>query len=169
MTKKEVKDFMTRLAKYYPSFIMDDYKIQMWYDTLRDFDLEQVNKQLETHLKNEEFKDKEPSLNFLTRYLQPLTQVEDKYTRICKKCGRTYKGLTAFNEHYDDCVLIASIERDMKKYFNITISRNELETYDKQKLYRTYNKYIDRMLDSEQVPNERKTILKKCYIKEVMA
>ena len=168
MNKVEVKNFMKRIQSHYNDFIVDDFKISEWYSELSKYDSQDVSERLDKHLKSEEYGKFAPKLFNLTRYLVPSEDKDKKivYNKECPKCGRIFTNET-FDDHYDDCVLIASIERDMKNYFNITITRQELETYGKEKLYKTYNKYIDKMLNCELVTKDRKAILKNCYIKGV--
>lgn len=165
MTRQETRNFLERIHSHYNDFIVDDFKIADWYNELKKYDLHDVSDKFEKHIKSEEYGKYAPKLFNLTRYLTPVDEKgkQKNYIKECPKCGAIFSNET-FDDHYNDCVLISSIIRDMKKYFNMELSRKDLESFDKPKLYKAYNKYINMMLASELVSNDRKEVLKKCYI-----
>lgn len=169
MTRTEVRNFLTRIQSHYPEFIVDDFKLSEWYSELKKYDAEDINIKLEKHIGNEEYGRFAPKLFNLTKFLKTNEERQQNITWLlkCEKCGRIFKN-TDYTSHYDICVLIATMVRDLKKYFNQDISREKLEELSQAKLYELYNKYVDKMLSSEFVSTDRKEILKKCYIKEVL-
>lgn len=166
MTRKETADFMERIRLHYPNrFIVDKIKINTWYNTLQNFSFDELNEKLERHLKNEEFSEKVPSLDFLVRYATPETHVEEDYIIECQKCGHFFENRKEYHRHLDRCIKITTMVRDLKNYFELNIDRPKLETYNNLQVDELYNRYIDKMLNEAiGLPSERREVLEKCKI-----
>ena len=85
MTIKETNQFMERIKSHYQEFIVDDFKIKEWHKELSKFDLEDVNKKLDEHLKSSEYGEYIPKLFFLTKYLIP-SKDKGKIKHYVVKC-----------------------------------------------------------------------------------
>ena len=70
MELKDVKLILKRIQSYYPSFIIDDFKTKEWYNELKKFDYDDVNKKLEEHMRSADYGTYEPKLFYLTKYLK---------------------------------------------------------------------------------------------------
>lgn len=166
MTRKETAEFMERIRLHYPNkFIVDKIKINTWYNTLQNFSFDELNEKLERHLKNEEFADRVPSLDFLVRYATPENYVDEDYIIECKKCSRYFEDHETYSDHIDRCIRITTMIRDMKNYFDINLSREKMEMYNDRQINELYNRYVDRMLnEAENLSSTRRDVLEKCKI-----
>lgn len=159
MDKKETKRFMERIKSHYQEFIIDEFKFSEWYGKLKDYDAEDVNAKLDEHLNSEVYGEQIPKVYFLTKYLIP-TADKGKvkhYTVICKACGQAVFD-TEIKKHEQRCLESNSIVRDMKKYFDIKVDKQELMLMDNVKFERTYQKYLNKMLEAP-IPDFRKKII----------
>ena len=118
MTKTEVAHFMQKIQAYYPNFTMEKFKINEWYDKLKNYDINDVYKKLDQHLEGE-FKDRPPMLHYITRYLktpkEKKKEVENDFDVYCTLCGRTMKLKEFEDTHFKKCSSIKFIQRVMKK------------------------------------------------------
>ena len=76
MEKKQVIEFMDRIKSHYQEFIIDDFKIKEWYDELKDYSYEDVNKKLDEHLRSEQYGNFIPKVYFLTKFLTKEKELE---------------------------------------------------------------------------------------------
>ena len=160
MTAKEVRTFMERVKSHYQEFIIDDFKISEWYGKLKDYDAEDVNKKFDEHLRSEVYGEYIPKIMFLTKYLTP-TKEKGKvkhYTIYCPKCGYEIPD-EEFEHHTKRCYEASTIVRDFKRYFNQSLQKKKLMALDDEEFEEIYQKYLDRMLDSDKVEDFRKKIL----------
>lgn len=168
MEKKETIEFMNRIKSHYQEFIIDDFKIKEWYKELSKFDLEDVNQKLEEHLKSSEYGEHIPKLYFLTKYLIPTTE-KGKIKHYVVKCQLCDKDIpdSEYERHYSRCCSARTIVNDMKKYFNLTIDYEQLMKMNNIDFNKTYNRYLEKMLESEKLDVFRKKIIMRClYPKE---
>ena len=167
MTKKETTEFMERIKSHYQEFFIDDFKINEWHKELSKYDYEDVNKKLEEHLKSSEYGESIPKLYFLTKYLTP---IEDKgkikhYTILCNLCGYEIPD-NEYNSHYKKCSSAKTIVRDFKKYFNLNVRYKDLMALSDEKFELAYQKYLNKMLESDKLSTLRKKIILKCLYPE---
>lgn len=159
MDKKETKKFMERIKSHYQEFIIDEFKFSEWYGKLKDYDAEDVNKKLEEHLNSELYGNQIPKVYFLTKYLIP-TEEKGKikhYTVLCPKCGQVIPD-TELDNHLQRCIEAHTIIRDMKKYYDIDIDYQELMEMSNEKFEKTYQKYLDKMLEAP-IPDFQKRVI----------
>lgn len=164
MTRQEVKDFMERIRSYYPKqFIIDNYKINEWNSTLQFYDKDDVNAKFEQHQRNEEFRDKVPSLDFLIKYLTPSTSRTNDFAYECRKCHKVFGSKKDYESHYERCMQISTIVRDMNRYFNLSLTREQFDKYDDMAIETIYYNYIEKMLSLKAgLSVERRKILIDC-------
>ena len=93
MELKDVKLILKRIQSYYSSFIIDDFKTKEWYNELKKFDYDDVNKKLEEHMRSADYGTYEPKLFYLTKYLKTKEEKEAKtdYYCSCTICGKYFK------------------------------------------------------------------------------
>ena len=159
MDKKETKKFMERIKSHYQEFIIDEFKFNEWYGKLKDYDAEDVNKKLDEHLNSELYGNQIPKVYFLTKYLIP-TEEKGKikhYTVLCPKCGQAIPDVE-LDKHTQRCIEAHSIIRDMKKYYNLEINYQELMEMSKEKFEKTYQKYLDKMIEAP-IPDFQKRVI----------
>lgn len=167
MEKKETITFMQRVRSYYPEFTMDDFKINEWYNQLKDYDASDVNERLDKHLKSETYGDYPPKLNFI---LAGIIKTKDKdtvrrYTIICENCG---KELDYFNyeEHIRRCNAIDYVIREMKKYLNKTVMREQLECMNNKNFWDKYDAMLQ-IIKDKLPANSGKRKLIQAYLGEI--
>lgn len=90
MTRAELQNFMQKIKANYQEFSVEKYVIDEWYNRLKNFDLEDVNKKLEKHLHGE-YRKAVPRLNFIVDGLKTPAQKEaEQVIRVkCGYCGCT--------------------------------------------------------------------------------
>lgn len=88
MTKDELRGFMKKIKANYQEFSIEEYVVNEWYNRLKNFDLEDVNKKLEKHLHGE-YRKVVPRLNFIVDGLKTPAQKEaEQVIRVrCSYCG----------------------------------------------------------------------------------
>ena len=119
MTVEEAKTILGRIKIHYPAFSKDKAVQQEWIKELVLYDVDDVNRKLESHMRNEEYGDKLPKLFFLTNHLVPSLEKNRirHYTVLCPKCGQAIPDVE-LDRHTPRCIEAHSIIRDMKKYYN---------------------------------------------------
>ena len=143
MTKIEVVHFMQKIQAYYPTFSIEEYKINEWYDKLKRYDINDVYMKFDNHL-NGEYKDKAPMLHYITRFLKTPEEKErtklNDYTIQCNLCGEWMPLSFYDDKHYDKCLSINYLLNKMsKKGINVKYSDlSELEDYKFNKIYDQY-------------------------------
>lgn len=143
MTIEEVKLLMKRIKSHYSTFVSDDFKFNEWYTELKDYDNNQVNKKLESHLNSPEFSENEPKLHFLTRYLKPINQngTPKNYRLFCPICNECVRGEN-FDTHYGRCNSTKYIIKQAKKYQDRDLDRNMLMNMQEEEFNERYDKLL---------------------------
>ena len=160
MDKKETIHFMERVKSHYQEFIIDDFKVSEWYGKLKNYDAEDVNKKFDEHLRSEVYGEYIPKIMFLTKYLTP-TKEKGKikhYTIYCPKCGYEIPD-EEFEHHTKRCYEASTIVRDFKKYFNQSLQKKKIMVLNDNEFEKLYQKYLNRMINSDKVEFFRKKIL----------
>ena len=167
MNKKEAKTFMERIKSHYQEFIIDEFKFNEWYEELKKYDAEDVNKKFEEHLKSEVYGEYIPKLYFLTKYLVP-TADKGKVTHYyvnCQLCGQAVFD-DDYDKHYRRCSSATTIVRDLKQYCNKDVDYQKIIDLDEDTFEKIYQKYLDLMLDAP-IPDFRKKIIMKIKYPEM--
>lgn len=159
MTVEEAKTILGRIKIHYPEFSKDKAVQQEWIKELVLYDVDDVNRKLESHMRNEEYGDKLPKLFFLTNHLVPSLEKNRirHYTVLCPKCGQAIPD-TELDNHLQRCIEAHTIIRDMKKYYDIDIDYQELMEMSNEKFEKTYQKYLDKMLEAP-IPDFQKRVI----------
>jgi len=150
MTREDTKNFLRRIKQHYQEFSVDDYKISEWHNELKDYNVDDINKKFEEHLKNEQYGNTIPRIWFLTKYL---TKEKDKgknnaneIITNCTLCGAEIL-LSDYEKHYRKCSSIDYIIRQYKKFKNQTITRKDLEELSDKKFDEIYEKIVNMTYD----------------------
>lgn len=168
MEKRETIQFMERIKSHYQEFVIDDFKIKEWHKELCKYDVDDVNKKLEEHLKSEVYGDQIPKLYFLTKYLIP-TDVKGKVKHNmleCTLCGQSIFD-DDFDKHYARCLASLTITKDLKKYFNLDVDYQKLMFLSEKDFNSVYERYLNKMLDDENLPLIRKQAILRCLYPNV--
>lgn len=128
MTKTEVNKLLNKIKGYYNSqFFIDEYVIDAWYESMKDYDLEDAEKHLKDYLK--ENPDIAPKPHTFKRGLytheEKETMKNAKYTVECNLCHR-WMPFSEYERHYDRCLdiqYLVSVAKSKGK----DLSREELE------------------------------------------
>lgn len=160
MTKQEVTKFMQRIKSHYQEFVIDEFKMNEWYNELKDYKNEDVNRKLEEHLKSQEYGMYVPKLYFLTKYLvkekeQNLPKIE---TVECPKCHE-YVLFADFDKHFDRCSSVDYVILKTKEYFNKELNRDLLMNMNQEEFDNKYNKLLNYIAKVTEDSKEQKRIL----------
>ena len=160
MTVEEAKTILGRIKIHYPEFSKDKAVQQEWIKELILYDVEDVTKKLESHMRNEDYGDKLPKLFFLTKHLVPSLEKNKikHYTVYCSKCGYEIPDVE-FEKHTKRCIEVSTIVRDLKKYFYQNIQKKKLLDLTDDEFEKLYMEYVNKMLESDRVESFRKKIL----------
>lgn len=171
MEKKQVINFMQRIKSHYQEFIIDDYKIEEWYNELKDYSMEDVMNKLEQHLRSEEYGSQIPKVYFLTKYL---TKEKDKGKSIkgkieCIIC-HNFIDITDWDKHFDRCSSVDYLNRKNIQYFNKSIDKEKYMNMDLREFNEKYNKmsyYVfEKTKDIEEKHNLEKYLMSLHKIQE---
>lgn len=148
MTEKETIALMHRISSYF-SFSLEKYKIQEWYKVLSEYDNDEVNKQLDAHLKSEATE--APKLHLLVKHLEKKNERRAKdFVSVCKFCGSkiaTNIDLISIKRHEERCRSVQYLKRVYRKYFNREIeNEDELYTMDDREFNANYDQVLKKLL-----------------------
>lgn len=158
---------MKRIKSHYQEFIVDDFKVDEWYRELRDYDFEDVNKKLESHLRSETYGESIPKLFFLTKYLE---KSKDKGKRLrcdvsCPICKEWFD-VDELNRHYERCSSINYLNKQSLKYKGEEIDRKaylNLSYEDFNKKYDAICEYVYKHTEDEEEKHYIKNYLNSKY------
>ena len=148
MTVQETNLFLKRIKQYYNDFVIDDFKVEEWYKQLKDYDAEDVNERLDKHLKSETYGDYPPKLNYI---LAGIIKTKDKdavrkYIIVCENCGKTLDYFN-YDVHIIKCNSIDYVIREMKKYLNKDVTREQLESLSDDVFWDKYDALLQIVKD----------------------
>lgn len=142
MTRAELQNFMQKIKANYQEFSIEKYVIDEWYNRLKNFDLEDVNKKLEKHLHGE-YRKAVPRLNFIVDGLKTPAQKEaEQVIRVrCSYCGCTLelKGLDRHMGRHNSIEYIKSREH----YLGEDNNREELMNLTEVYFERFYKQFLN--------------------------
>ena len=147
MTQKETSDFLKRIKSHYQEFIVDDYKIQEWYQALKDFDFEDVNRKLESHLRSETYGESIPKVYFLTKYLTPSKDKGkiEKFKINCPICNECVTD-DEFDKHYSKCLSIEYLSKQSIKYKNQELDKEKYKNMSDEEFEKKYDAICEYVL-----------------------
>lgn len=119
MNKIEISNLFKRINNHYNMFTISEEKIEEWYKFLKDYDSDEVNKELDKYI-NYGY-DNAPFLYQLNRGLTKIQTKEEKsWITCCDICGEkiTIYGndMEEYEIHFRKCSKIDFIDRMSKKY-----------------------------------------------------
>lgn len=161
MELKDVKVILKRIQVNYPSFVNDSYVQSEWYRELKDYDIEDVMKKLEEHMRSSEYGGTIPKLYFLTKYLKTAKEKQKvEHLKLqCKFCGE-FISEEKFDEHFERCLDIDFIVRKRKALFQKETNAEEIKRYkilSKDIFDSKYLEFLDKIYNL--VSKEEKTII----------
>ena len=172
MTIQETKEFLDRIRSYYPTFIVDTFTTNEWYNQLKEYKTEDINKKFEEHLKSEIYGDYIPKINFLTKGLRKIGETGYDKSKIfvrCNRCGQMYS-LDKKEEHDKLCIDIDYMNFLLEKYSGKSVDKIKCFEMPQSEFYAKFKKALEYAISKEQNDEELsrlKEILKVVKIEEV--
>ena len=144
MELKDVKVILKRIQVNYPSFVVDSYTQSEWYKELKDYDLEDVMKKLEEHMRSEQYGNNLPKVYFLTKYLRTTKEKQkvEKYRLQCTICGK-FIPEDEYDKHFERCLDVDYIVKKRKELFDEDTSEELKERYYSFNQETFDNKYLE--------------------------
>lgn len=161
MEFKETKMILKRIQSYYPSFMLDDYKIKEWHSELKKYDYDDVNRKLEEHMRSTEYGSYEPKLYFLTKFLKPSVDKNknEAYLIECPFCGEYIRD-EEYDKHYDRCSSIEFINRQCLEMTGKEIDRNKYKQMSEEDFELFYQKLIKNVYNKTKNEQQKNAIIK---------
>ena len=162
MIKKELINFMSRIKAHYQNFVIDDFKIDEWYEQLKDYDVADLNTKLDSYIRSE-YSDIPPKVNYL---LSGLIKSSNKgiipnYIIECPMCHYDVS-LKRFDEHYKRCSAINYLCNQSKKIYGASLNKSALYLMDKNKFEKLYSNFLNKTIDRHKL-QETKVIMRILY------
>ena len=166
MKKPEVVNFLEKIKVYYPTFTINDMVRHEWIEKLTPYDYEDCYNKLNEYL-DSEYSKEPPKPNWLIKYIKTTEEKSRKTNYIvqCQMCGK-YIPLEEYDPHYKRCSSAQTIVRDLKNYFNQEVDYDNLMSMNNDLFEKTYTRYLNKMMDCNEVPNFRKEFILKCLYPE---
>ncbi len=168
MNEKQVVSLMHRIASYFP-FSLEKYKIDEWHKVLSEYDVNEVNKQLDAHLKSEATE--APKLHLLIKHLEKTNERRPiDFVCICKFCGSkiaTRNDLISIKRHEERCRSIQYLKRVYRKYFNREIeNEDDLYALDDRAFNANYDQVLKKLLTIPTLSESEKYCINKYFNKD---
>ena len=140
MKKAEVSNLLNEIRGYYNmQFIIDEYVIDAWVESMKPYDYEDAKQHLQEYLK--EFPTTPPRPHTFKNGLYTPEEKEQmkntNYTIQCNLCGR-WMSLKAYDEHYGRCLDIQYL---------LSIAKQKGEKYTREDLENCRPAVIDKLLE----------------------
>ena len=159
MTIEDTKEFMKRIKQHYQEFSVDNYKIDEWYRELKNYDLEDLDRKLEDHLKSEQWGQSIPKLYFLTKYL--MTSEEKKSTKTflvsCPNCQKVIN-YNNWDKHIERCNSVEYLNKQSIRFFGKEIDRDKYMTMSDENFEEKYLMTLDLIKEKGNDEVEKKRI-----------
>ena len=142
MTKEELKKLMTKVKAHYQEFSTEDYVVKEWYEKLKPYDIEDVEKKFEQHL-NSEYRKNIPRLFAIANGLQtPEQKQKSKTIKVrCQHCNKIFE-LDQYDSHiarHNSIFYIKSKEHYLGQNYNEEKMLNAYQVH----FDRFYNKFLE--------------------------
>jgi len=162
MKKKELINFMSRIKAHYQDFDINDFKIDEWYEQLKDYDILDLNKKLDSHVKGE-YGDYPPKINYLTHGLIKSFNkgATPSYIVECPMCHCDVS-IQRFEIHYSRCSAINYLSNKCEKHFGAKINKQALYVMEDDKFDKLYINFLNKIIDKNTL-EETKIIMKILY------
>ena len=146
LTKNDTKKLLNVIKGYYNSqFFIDDYVINAWNDTLKEYDLQDAEEHIKEYIK--EYPDVAPKPQTFIKGLLTKQQKEtirnSKFTVECNLCHR-FMPLSEYDEHYGRCLDIEYL---------VSVAKEKGEEYGREDLENCKQEVINKLL-SKYPPQE---------------
>lgn len=157
MTELEVLHFMKKIKAYYPTFSIEEYIKDEWYDRLKKYSVDDVYRKFDEHLIGE-YKKEPPKLHFITRYLKAPNEKKEigEYKVRCERCGDIllYINYDLHISRHNSVEYIKSNE----KFLNLNMDSNLMMECDQEKFDEMYDAFIEKLYDKIQNSEEKKRL-----------
>lgn len=167
MTKEETKEILKKIdVTYQTDFIKNQNYVMEWYKELKNYDYEDVYQKLEEHMRSN-FSNSVPKLYFLTKGLKTPKEKEDlkNLVQICPICRQKIK-LIDYEKHFDKCMTIDYIKRNVKKYLDKEINVIEYYSMSESEVNKRFDKIAKIVLSKSNNEIEKRFLTKYFETKE---
>lgn len=142
MTKNETKTLLNKIKGYYNNqFFIDEYVIEAWYETMKDYEIEDTEEHIQKYIKDNPDIPPKPHTfkkGLLTK--QEKIQLKNaKHIVECNLCHR-WMPLPQYDDHYEKCLdieYLVSIAHSKEE----NITREDLENCKQEIINKLLNKY----------------------------
>lgn len=150
MSKNETIEMMKYIRTNYEFFDITEEKINLWYETLKEFNFNDVLMNLKKVIGTGQWKSA-PPLDVIIHGLKEQASYLDWQKGIvkCPRCGKAFNienesyECRALNEHRSRCNSIDYVIRETKKHFGKELTRKELWEMPKDEFDLRYQKLVD--------------------------
>lgn len=143
MTKDETKEILKKIdVTYQTNYMRNEMYVVEWYKELKNFDFEDVYTRLEEHMRSN-FSNSVPKLYFLTKGLKTPEEKErmSNLLEYCPLCKAKVK-LENFDEHYENCMDIDYIRKNVKKYLDQEIILSDYYSMSREDIKKRVDKIM---------------------------
>ena len=166
MKKQEVLKFLQKIKVYYPSFNISDTTKEEWQRKLEPYDFEDCCMKLDKHLEGD-YQNDIPKPYWITKYLKTTEQKQcnHEYHIVCPNCEMVVPVIDLDN-HMRRCNATEYVIKEMKKYLNKEVSREQLNSMEENLFWEKYDAMLQIIADK--LPKESvKRKLIKAYFGEI--
>ena len=162
MRKKELINFMSRIKAHYQDFDVNDFKIDEWFEQLKEYDIEDLNNKLDSHVKGE-YGDIPPRINYLVSGLIKSVNkgATPSYIVECPMCHCDVS-IQRLDNHYARCSAINYLSNKCEKFYHAKINKQALYVMDDDKFEKVYINFLNKTIDKNTL-EETKVIMKILY------
>lgn len=161
MTKEETKEILKKIdLTYHTNFLKNSSYVSEWHKELKNYEFQDVYNKLEEHMRSN-FSNDIPKLYFLTKGLKTPEEKEklSNTTEICPFC-KNKVNLSEFKEHYENCMDIDYIRRNVKKFLNQDINLLEYYSMSREEVLKRVDRIMSIVYKRTNNEFEKKCILK---------
>lgn len=148
MLKTETKNIFNRIKAHYDNFTYDTFKLDEWHEILKEYDYEDVNEKITSHVQNEAYGSNIPKLNYL---ISGLYKSKEKgtirqYIVSCPRCGRSIN-TEKLDKHTYRCNSVYYIADKAKKIYGKEVNMQKLYEMEQEEFDTLYNHFIAKIID----------------------
>ena len=144
MEREQSKKIIDKIKVFRQSFLATPEIYSGWYEILKDYRYEDVDKKLDEYFKDATNFGQYPDAYYLTKFLKTEEELEltKEVMARCPLCKNEmpYNGL---DEHYDRCSSIDYVYTQSRKYLHKTFDKDKMWDMDKSTFDKFYIKVCE--------------------------
>jgi len=164
MNIQEIKELLKKIDIHYNTRYLENKDlIKEWEKYLKKYNKKDIFNKLEKYLKSE-FSNNAPKLYYLingVKTIEQKQQLSNLYT-MCNYCNKKIS-MEEYEKHHSKCLDIEFIERNVKKYLNQQIVRDDYLKMNDNDLKLRFNKIAKIVI--EKSTNQKEVKFLKKYLK----